>query len=70
MTHFMRSLVSFAAASAMLYPITIQPNAVENCADPDYHFVMSDAFGSTVPDTTNAKGQFCKTVAAEVALRN
>lgn len=70
MRTFIRSLAAFAAASAMIYPLSFNPNAVADCADPSYHFVMSDAFGSTVKDTTNAKLQYCRVVADEVALRS
>lgn len=70
MKHIASKIIGFAAASAMLYPLTINPNAVEDCADPTYHFVTSDAFGSTVPDTTNAKTQYCGVVKVNAALRS
>ena len=56
------SFLSVAASAALIYPVSFMPDAKSNCADPTYHFVTSDAFGSTVPDTTNAKTQFCRVV--------
>lgn len=70
MKHIASKIIGFAASAALIFPLTIQPNAVEKCADSSYHFVMSDAFGSTVKDTSNAKQQFCRVVADEVKFRS
>lgn len=70
MASIAKQIIGLAASAALIYPLSIMPNAEENCADESYHFVTSDAFGSTVKDTTNAKTSFCRVVADEVALRN
>ncbi len=59
-------IAAFAASSSFLMPLSVHPTGVADCANSAYHFVMSDAGGGTVADTSNAKNEFCKSVAAEV----
>ncbi len=62
MAKFASSIIGLAASAALLVPLSVQPNAKANCKNPAYHFVMSGPGGTTVPDTTNAEGQFCAAV--------
>jgi hypothetical protein len=56
------------AGSAFIFPLSIHPDAMQNCTNPEFHFVMSDALGTTVEDTSNAKDQYCKTVEKNTEL--
>lgn len=62
MKHTLRKIIGLAASAAFIFPLTIHPQAMENCADSSFHFVTSDAFGTTIEDTSNAKQSYCKVV--------
>ena len=49
-------------------PLNLRPNAVQECADPSFHFVTSSQGGGVQPDTTNAKTSFCVQVKKNVEL--
>jgi hypothetical protein len=68
MKHLASSLIGLAASAAFVFPLTINPHAVDDCADPSFHFVMSDIHGTTVPDTTNAKTSYCRVVSDNATL--
>lgn len=57
------------AGSLLIYPLTINPDAMQNCTNPEFHFVMSGPDGSTVEDTTNAKDQYCTAVEKDAERR-
>lgn len=67
MKHLLASL-SLAAGAAFVFPLALNPQAEDNCNDPSFHFVMSDAGGSVTKDTSNAKDSYCRVVRDNVKL--
>jgi len=64
------SVITSLAAAAFVFPLTIQPNAVELCADSTWQF-------QTVSNTANyevaakvARAEYCRVVATNAAMWN
>lgn len=62
-----------ALSSLFLFPLSIMPDAVQNCADSSYVFNIkestdADIQAASVQATTFAKSEFCRVVDRQIEL--
>ena len=67
------SIITSLAAVAFVFPLTIMPDAVNNCADTSYVFITNDSDIAEVQAenlvaTTFAKAEFCRVVDRQIEL--
>jgi hypothetical protein len=65
----MKTLITLAT-STLIFPLTILPNSIENCADNTWQFATVSNTADYQVAAEVARGEYCRVVATNAAMWN